>query len=70
MANYVSVKFYGAPLAKDGTYPEGRATVPLDQGFSVVLLGPRGNAEMLPDFHVALHASYAALPILTTQLRH
>jgi hypothetical protein len=26
--------------------------------FSVVFLGPRANAELIPKFHVALHASH------------
>jgi hypothetical protein len=34
--------------------------------FSVVFLGPRANAEFVPKFRVALHASHAALhPTLT-----
>jgi hypothetical protein len=33
--------------------------------FSVVFLGPRANAEFTPKFHVALHASHAALPMVT-----
>jgi hypothetical protein len=32
--------------------------------FSVVFLGPRANAELVPKFHVALHASHAALPMV------
>jgi hypothetical protein len=35
--------------------------------FSVVFLGPRANAELVLKFHVALHASHAALQILTFQ---
>jgi hypothetical protein len=31
----------------------------------VVFLGPRANAELVPKFHVALHASHAALPMVT-----
>jgi hypothetical protein len=27
----------------------------------VVFLGPRANVELVPKFHVALHASHAAL---------
>jgi hypothetical protein len=45
-------------------HPEGPATGQLDQGFpwfSVVFLGPRANVEFVPKFHVALHASHAAL---------
>jgi hypothetical protein len=29
----------------------------------VVFLGPRANAELVPKFHIALHASHAALPL-------
>jgi hypothetical protein len=36
------------------------ATGQLDQGFPWFFLGPRTNAEMLPKFNVALHASHAA----------
>jgi hypothetical protein len=38
---------------------------PTRSSFSVVFLGSRVNAELVPKFHVALHASYAALPIIT-----
>jgi hypothetical protein len=33
--------------------------------FSVVFLGPRANVELVPKFHVALHAFHAALPTVT-----
>jgi hypothetical protein len=33
--------------------------------FSVLFFGPRANAELVPKFHVALHASHAALPMVT-----
>jgi hypothetical protein len=39
--------------------------VPTRSRFSVVFLGPRANAELVPKFHAALHASHAALPMLT-----
>jgi hypothetical protein len=32
----------------------------------VVLRGPRANGELVPKLHVSLHASHAALPILTS----
>jgi hypothetical protein len=38
---------------------------PTRSRFSVVFLGPRANAELVLKFHVALHASHAALQILT-----
>jgi hypothetical protein len=37
--------------------------------FSVVFLGPRANVEFVPKFHVALHASHAALPMVTKRFR-
>jgi hypothetical protein len=37
--------------------------------FSVVFLGPRANAESVPKLHVALHASHAALPMVTLKFR-
>jgi hypothetical protein len=36
--------------------------------FSVVFLGPRANAELVPKLHVALYASHAALPMATLQI--
>jgi hypothetical protein len=38
--------------------------------FSVVFLGPRANAELVPKFHVALHASHAALLMVTLKLHN
>jgi hypothetical protein len=38
------------------------------QRFSVVFLGPRANAELVPKSHVALHASHAALPMVTLKI--
>jgi hypothetical protein len=35
---------------------------------SVVFLGPRANAELVPKFHVALHASHAALPMVALEI--
>jgi hypothetical protein len=32
---------------------------------SLSFLGPRANAELVPEFHVALHGSHAALPVVT-----
>jgi hypothetical protein len=36
--------------------------------FSVGFLGPRAIAELVPKFHVALHASHAALPMVTLKI--
>jgi hypothetical protein len=37
---------------------------PTRSRFSVDFLGPRANAELVPKFHVAQHASHAALPMV------
>jgi hypothetical protein len=42
---------------------------PTRSRFSVVFLCPRANAELVPKFHVALHASRAALPMVTSKFR-
>jgi hypothetical protein len=50
-------------------HPEGPATGQLDQGFSVVFLGPRANAKLVPKFQDQLHASHAApSPIVTLKI--
>jgi hypothetical protein len=35
---------------------------------SMVFLGPRANVELVPKFHVALHASHAALPMVSLKI--
>jgi hypothetical protein len=40
---------------------------PTRSRFSVVFLGFRANAELVPKFQVALHASYAALLMVTSK---
>jgi hypothetical protein len=34
----------------------------------VTFLGPRANAELVPKFHIALHALHAALLIVTFKI--
>jgi hypothetical protein len=41
---------------------------PTRSRFSVVFLGPRANAELVPKFHVALHASSAVLPMVALKI--
>jgi hypothetical protein len=36
----------------------------------VVFLGPRANAELVAKFHVALHVSHAALPVVILEISH
>jgi hypothetical protein len=35
-----------------------------------VFLRTRANAELVPKFHVALHASHVALPMITLEISH
>jgi hypothetical protein len=41
---------------------------PIRSTFSVVFLGPRANANLVLKFHVALHASHAALAMVTLKV--
>jgi hypothetical protein len=36
----------------------------------MVFLGPRAKAELVPKFHVALHASHAALSMVILEILH
>jgi hypothetical protein len=36
----------------------------------MVFLGPRANAELVPKFHIVLHASHAALPMVALEISH
>jgi hypothetical protein len=65
----VWVRGFNAGLLARSQFASGRscdrATRPM---FSVVFLGPRANAELVPKFHVALHASHKALPMLSLKI--
>jgi hypothetical protein len=41
---------------------------PTRSRFSVVFLDPRANAELVPKFHIVLHASHAALPVVPLKI--
>jgi hypothetical protein len=43
---------------------------PTQSKFCVVFLGSRANAELVPKFHVTLHASHASFPMLTSRCHH
>jgi hypothetical protein len=46
----------------------GSCERPTRARFFMIFLGPRANAELVPKFHVALHASHAALPMVTLRM--
>jgi hypothetical protein len=63
-------KHYADELRCSNQYAFGRSCDrPTLSRFSVVFLGPAANAELVPKFHVALHASHVALPMLTSKFR-
>jgi hypothetical protein len=41
---------------------------PTRSRFSALFLCHRANAQLVPNFHVALHASHAALPMVTLRI--
>jgi hypothetical protein len=61
----VRVRVFNAGLPARSQFACGRSCDrPARSRFSVVFLGPRANAELVPKFHVALRASHAALPVV------
>jgi hypothetical protein len=66
--NVRDLVFNGGLLARS-QFASGRSCDrPTRSRFSVVFLGLRANSELLHKFHIALHASHAALPMTTLQI--
>jgi hypothetical protein len=66
----VRVRVFNAGLLTRSQFVSERSCDrPNPSRFSVVSIGPRGNAELVPKFHVALLASHAALPVVTSKFR-
>jgi hypothetical protein len=62
----VRARVFNAGLSARSQFAFGRSCDrPSRSRFFVVFLGPRGNAELVPKFHVALYASHATLPMVT-----
>jgi hypothetical protein len=56
----VKVRGVNAGLLASSQFASGRSCDrPTPLRFSVGSLGPRANAELVPKFHVALHASHS-----------
>jgi hypothetical protein len=65
----VTAHEFNAGLLARSQFASGRSCdQPTRSRFSVVFLGPRENAELVPKFQVALHASHAALPMVTLKI--
>jgi hypothetical protein len=61
----VRVRVRNAGLMARSQFASGRSCDgPTPSRLSVVLFGPRANADLVPKFHFALLASHAALPML------
>jgi hypothetical protein len=65
----VRARGFNAGLLATSQFASGRfCDRPTRSRFSMFFLGPRANAELVPKFHVALHASHAALPMATLKI--
>jgi hypothetical protein len=65
----VRLRGFKAGLLAGSRFASGRSCDrPTRSRFTVVFLGPRANAELIPKFHVALYASQAALPMVTLKI--
>jgi hypothetical protein len=60
--------FNGGLLARSQFASVRSCDRPTWSRFSVVFHGPRANAELVPKFHFALHASHAALSMVTLKI--
>jgi hypothetical protein len=65
----VRARIFNAGLLARSQFASGRSCdQPTRSRFSVVFLGPRANAELVPRFQAALHVSHAALPMATLKI--
>jgi hypothetical protein len=61
-----TARVFNAGLLARSQFASGKSCDrPTQSKFTVVFLGLRENAELVPKFHVALHTSHAALPMVT-----
>jgi hypothetical protein len=65
----VATRVFNAGLLARSRFASGRpCDRPTRSRLSVVFLGPRANAELVPKFHIALPASHAAIPMATSKI--
>jgi hypothetical protein len=65
----ITVPGFNARLLARSQFAFGRSCDrPTRSRFSVVFLGPRANAELIPKFHFAQHASHVALQMVTLRI--
>jgi hypothetical protein len=63
-----SARVFNAGLTARNQFASERSCDRPPRSFSMVFLGPRANAELVPKFHVSLQASHAALPMVTLKI--
>jgi hypothetical protein len=69
MGTGVGARGFNAGLLARSQFASGRSCDrPTQSSFSVVFLGPTANAELVPKFHAALHASHVTLPMVTLNI--
>jgi hypothetical protein len=65
----IRARVFNAGLLARSQFASGRSCDrPTRSRFSVVVLGPRANAELVPKVHLALHASHAALSMVALEI--
>jgi hypothetical protein len=65
----VRARVFNAGLLTRSQFASGRSCDrPIRSRFSVVFIVPRANAKLVPKVHVALHASHAALSMVTPKI--
>jgi hypothetical protein len=65
----VWVRGFNAGLLARSQFAFGRSCdQPIRSRFSMLFLGPRANAELVPKFHDALHASHEALSMVAFEI--
>jgi hypothetical protein len=65
----VRARVFNAGLLARSQFTSGRSCDrPTRSRFSVVVPGSRANAELVPKFHGALHASHTALAMVTLKI--
>jgi hypothetical protein len=65
----VRARVFNAGMLAGSQFTSGRSCDrPTRSRVSVVFFGPRENAELVPKFHVELHASHAAVPMVTLKI--
>jgi hypothetical protein len=69
LGSILSVRGFKARLLASSRFASGKSCDwPTRSRFSMVFLGPKANAELVPKFDVALHASHAALPMVALEI--